>query len=267
MPTSTSVPTIARTIECRNALPTTRTTRHSSPSCSSSNSSIVSTRRTVRWPSRRLGDTERSEIVLAEQMARSLAHRLEVESAPHPPRERLRGRAAGHRRSRAGSGTRARSHRTSPRTPGAHGGARARRCPSPASALSDRTSDVVSAVRPLLASKLTTWPSACTPASVRPAPAVSTSRRSTVASASSSAPCTVRRPGCRAKPANGARRRRPSGRSTRLPAPGQQLVCELGSLMTAVSRRQRAAVTPTTSATQSETRMLGSCKRVLPCPV
>ena len=49
--------------------------------------------------------------------------------------------------------------------------------------------------------RLTTWPHACTPASVRPAQAKSsTSPRSIVSSASTSSPATVRWPGCAAKP-------------------------------------------------------------------
>ena len=48
--------------------------------------------------------------------------------------------------------------------------------------------------------KLATWPRAWTPVSVRPATVSSTGSRRTVASAVSSSPCTVRRPGCRAQP-------------------------------------------------------------------
>ncbi len=48
----------------------------------------------------------------------------------------------------------------------------------------------------------TTWPSAWTPASVRPAPTVCTSRRRTVASDVSRLSCTVIASGCRANPAN-----------------------------------------------------------------
>jgi hypothetical protein len=52
------------------------------------------------------------------------------------------------------------------------------------------------------ASKLTTWPQACTPVSVRPAQISSTGARSTFSSASRSVPPTVGTPGLGAKPWN-----------------------------------------------------------------
>ena len=48
--------------------------------------------------------------------------------------------------------------------------------------------------------KLATWPQAWTPASVRPATVRPTGSRSTVASAVSSSPWTLRRPGWTAQP-------------------------------------------------------------------
>src|SRR5690348_188300 len=65
-----------------------------------------------------------------------------------------------------------------------------------------------------------TCPAACTPASVRPATVSPTGTRSTVASAASRSPCTVRRPGCLAHPDSAVPSYCTSSRTRTSPPPG-----------------------------------------------
>ncbi len=169
-------PTMTRTIEWRNALPTTRIVEHLlaeyllGARCRS---------RVPRGPSASSADSrhaEGAEVVLAQQRA---AHpRASRPRSSSSLTHHARGRSEHRRqpgRSRSGSGTRAMSHRSVPRSPAARAGPRAPTMCGPASALSERIERSSTSGSSPVASKLTTWPSACTPASVRPAPVVSTS--------------------------------------------------------------------------------------------
>ena len=138
-------------------------------------------------------------------------HRVEVER-PRPGRARGRGpagpRAAAGRRPGRRSGARprrtARRSRPEPRV------MRWMRTSGPSTPLSRRrtASSGGSSLRPARPSRRSsarsTWatcPRACTPASVRPATVSAAPRvRSTVSSACSRSPCTVRSPDCRAHP-------------------------------------------------------------------
>src|SRR3954447_338701 len=69
-------------------------------------------------------------------------------------------------------------------------------------------------------SREATWPVACTPASVRPATVSATGTRSTVDSAASTSPWTVRRPGCLAQPDSAVPSYWTSSRTRTSPLPG-----------------------------------------------
>jgi hypothetical protein len=68
-------------------------------------------------------------------------------------------------------------------------------------------------------SRWTTWPRACTPASVRPATVTRIGRRINMCRASSRAPWTVRLPGCNAHPLNGPPSYDKSSRTRKNPPP------------------------------------------------
>ena len=157
----------------------------------------------VEVPVRRVGRRERREVVHADEAPRAPLGELEVQPMRPVQRSPLLERARQPTPSRSGSGNAAsgrcgeRRNRRRPRPSSST--ARSR----PVSEFSARCSDpgTCRSVR-----KLATWPSAWTPASVRPATVSLVGSPSTRSSAASSSPWTVRFPGCTAQPL----KRRPS---------------------------------------------------------
>ena len=88
-PTSTSVPTIVRTMECRKALPTTRMVTTSVPAITSGYTRKLHNV-TMRWfANRRSRHTKTLEIMLANEVRTGLVHRIDIKRrATQMPRDR-----------------------------------------------------------------------------------------------------------------------------------------------------------------------------------
>ncbi len=186
LPTSSSVPTRLRTMWRRKPVPS------KSMATSPPSSPRISTRESVRTLLRTAEPTaaKAREVVGADQGAARLAHRREVERRAHPERRALAQRRARRCPSRVGTRRAWSARRAARETRRAPVRARAprRRAAAARSARAGarRARDGSSSIT------LATCPSACTPASVRPAPVTVAASPVMRSSAASRIPCTVR---------------------------------------------------------------------------
>ena len=146
----------------------------------------------------RLGGREGAEVVLAEQQLGGGRERVEIDPARIPPAPAQLERRA--RRAAGGCG----SDSCASGPSGERGSRLAASSAAVAATSSGSSVFSASAVRsaggPPPTSTLTTFPSACTPVSVRPATARFSATEKSEPSASPTTPSTVRKPGCAAQP-------------------------------------------------------------------